>query len=92
MLFEWDPKKNAINIQKHGLDFNDVVDMFTTPMLVKSEAYGDFDEERWIGLGMISVHIAVVVYTERYDNVIRIISARKATKREKENYAKHIKN
>jgi uncharacterized DUF497 family protein len=77
--FEWDEDKNEINIRKHGIDFVDIHVMFTAPMLV------DLDE-RWIGIGPFHMVIAVVAYTERGDDTIRIISARKATKYERQRY------
>jgi hypothetical protein len=82
MRFEWDETKNRINIQKHGIDFNDAVDMFKHPLLSKLDNTENYGEERWIGIGWIKNIIALVVYTERKNDVIRIISARKATKQE----------
>ena len=51
-----------------------------------------YAEERWIGIGWLHVMIGVVVYTERDEEVIRIISARKATKYEVRRYEQHIEN
>ena len=42
-------QKNYINIRKHGIDFNDVVEMFQSPMLSAPDT-GDYDETRWIGM------------------------------------------
>ena len=92
MRFEWDEAKNDINIRKHGIDFNDVKAMFNHPMLTwedKREAYG---EERWLGIGVIQHLVGVVVYAERHEDTIRIISARKATKHEVRRYEQSIKN
>lgn len=88
--FEWDEAKNQINIQKHGIDFTDVEDMFNHPMLTLVDNRADCGEERWIGLGWIHSMIGVVVYTERCGDVIRIISARKATKHEVRNYEQSV--
>ena len=52
----------------------------------------DYGEERWIAVGWIKELIGVVVYTERRGNVIRIISARKATKQEAIRYVENIEN
>jgi len=82
MKFEWDETKNLINIQKHGIDFNDAIDIFNHVFMTKediSEAYG---ESRWVSIGWLKTLIGVVVYTEQVDDITRIISARKATKRE----------
>ncbi len=90
MKFEWDDNKNQINIQKHGIDFNDAVDIFNHVMLTKediSEAYG---EARWISIGWLKALVGVIIYTEQVGDVTRIISARKATKREVRQYEKSL--
>lgn len=92
MQFEWDEAKNATNIRKHGIDFNDVTEAFTHPMVILLDDREDYGEARWVGLGMVKMMIAMVVYTERRGDVIRIISARKATKQEAKRYEQSIKN
>ena len=92
MRFEWDDFKNEINIRKHGIDFTDVQSMFSHPMLALFDNTRGYAEERWIGIGWLHVMIGVVVYTERDEEVIRIISARKATKYEVRRYEQHIEN
>ncbi len=92
MIFEWDEAKNIANIRKHGIDFNDIPEIFSHPILTLLDNPGDHDEDRWIGIGLLLGFVGVVIYTERKDNVIRIISARKATRREVKNYANTIKN
>jgi len=92
MQFEWDEEKNRLNIQKHGIDFHDVIEMFDHPMLVQADNRDDYGEYRWVGVGMMKMHAGVVVYTERVDDVIRIISARKANKYEVKGYAQYIQN
>lgn len=82
MRFEWDEAKNAANIRKHGIDFKDAVDIFSHPMLTAIDGRFVYDEERRVAIGLVRQIIGVVVYTERCGDVIRIISARKATKRE----------
>lgn len=77
---------------KHGIDFNDVPDLFQHPMLVLRDDRVDYGEERWISLGWIKALVGVVVYTERRGDVIRIISARKATKQEAKRYVESIEN
>lgn len=73
MQFEWDEDKNATNIQKHGIDFADVHVMFQSPMLVDIDDRMEYGEERWIGIGPLYLIIAVIVFTERGDDTIRII-------------------
>ncbi|MBL4711337.1 MAG: BrnT family toxin [Gammaproteobacteria bacterium] len=92
MKFEWDEKKNKANIKNHGIDFKDIEEFFNHPMLNRIDDRDDYDEERWIGIGLLLEIVGVVIYTERVGNVTRIISARKATKREVKGYEKYIKN
>ena len=84
--------KNQVNIEKHGIDFADVADIFNHPMLTLLDEREDYGEDRWVSIGWIKSVIGVVIYTERIDHVIRIISARKATKNEVRRYEKSIKN
>ena len=90
MQFEWDEEKNQINIRKHGIAFNDAVDIFNHPLLCQVDDRASYGEERWIVLGCIHHLIGVVVYTERVGDILRIISARKATKREIRRYEESI--
>lgn len=92
MFIEWDDQKNVRNIAKHGIDFIDVANMFNHPMLVLRDERVDYGEERWIGMGWMQRLIGVVVYTERNGDVIRIISARKATKNEVRLYEQSLQN
>lgn len=92
MLFEWDEFKNEANIAKHGIDFNDVPDIFQHPMLALRDDRADYGEERWVGIGWIKLLMGVVVYTERSGDVIRISSARKATMKEAKYYDANIEN
>ncbi|MFT0520261.1 MULTISPECIES: BrnT family toxin [Pseudomonas] len=92
MFFEWDEAKNQINIRKHGIDFSDVPDMFNHPMLIRRDSCVEYGEERWVSLGWLKSLIGVVVYTERQGEIIRIISARKATKWEAKHYDQYIEN
>ena len=88
MIFEWDDHKEQINIAKHGIDFKTAVRVFQDEFRIEifDELHSDI-EERYITIGQINsiTLIVMVVYTERTD-VIRIISARLATTREKEAY------
>lgn len=92
MFFEWDEAKNEINIRKHGIDFADVPDMFNHPMLARQDEDVACGEERWVCLGWLKALTGVVVYTEKRGEVIRIISARKATKWEAKHYDQNFEN
>ena len=84
MKFEWDPAKAKANIARHGVSFEAAQAVFTD--LQALELLDDWtEEERWRLLGRATSDILLVVYTERGDRV-RIISARKASKREQEVY------
>jgi uncharacterized protein len=89
MNYIWDDKKNEANIRKHGIDFSDVPRIFDHPTVQNLDNRHNYGEERWIAIGMLSPHIiAVVVYVEKTEDTIRIISARKANNHE-ENYYKN---
>lgn len=92
MRFEWDERKNQLNIRKHGIDFHDVPEMFLHPMLIRRDDRVDYGEERWISLGWLRGLVGVVVYTERMGDVIRIVSARKATRGEAKRYDQSIED
>ena len=88
MQFEWDDKKEKINIEKHGIDFSTAALVFgDNNRIVKYDKLHSVNEDRYITIGSInSITIVVmVVYSER-EALTRIISARLATKREKEAY------
>ncbi|MBL1432746.1 MAG: BrnT family toxin [Gammaproteobacteria bacterium] len=86
MKFEWDEAKNVANLQKHGIDFADVVEIFDGVMLVQRDERDDYGEERWVGIGTVQSSLLVVIYTERHGDTLRLISARKATKYEVRRY------
>ncbi len=91
MRFEWDEQKNEENIRRHGLDFEDAPEIFDFPMLVRLDTREDCGENRWSGIGVIQGRAVVVVFTERDGGeTIRIISLRKAMRREREAYEKTI--
>ena len=85
--FEWDESKNSINRSKHKVDFTDAMKVFFDEKRVtRVDSRVDYGEERYQVIGMTQQRILFVVYTERTENTIRIISARKATAKEKQYY------
>lgn len=86
MIFEWDTRKNEINKRKHKISFETAKYVFTDPTRIEiyDEIHSFTDEERVTVLGKVH-EVLFVVYTMRKEN-IRIISARLATKEEKEAY------
>lgn len=87
--FEWDARKGATNLTKHGVSFEEASTAFGDPRsLTVSDPDHSVDEDRFVLLGMSHRgRLLVVVHTERQDN-IRIISARKATRKERLHYGK----
>jgi uncharacterized DUF497 family protein len=86
-LFDWDDEKAAINLRKHGVDFEEAKTVFEDPfaLILPDELHSD-DEERWIILGLsIVARVLLIVHTERSER-LRIISARQATPSEREQY------
>ncbi len=90
MRFEWDEAKNIENIRKQRIDFADVPKMFDRPMLVELDERVDYGEERWLGIGFLRNGVALVVWTERQDDVIRIISPRKANRYERKRLERYL--
>jgi uncharacterized protein len=90
--FEWDENKNRQNIRKHGVDFADAEGMFGGILLFSPDVREDYGESRWVGIGTIRGRTAVVVFTERGPETIRIISLRKATRGESKQYKKAVED
>jgi uncharacterized protein len=90
--FEWDPKKRASNLSKHGVAFEDAMAIFHDPLaLTIPDTENSGGEERWVTVGAgRGGRLFLVVHTHREVDenlaVVRIISARFPTKREIKNY------
>ena len=83
-LYEWDGAKNQSNIAKHGVDFALMKEFdWDTAVVAPDVAH---EEPRWVGHGFIGNALHVLVFAERGER-LRIISLRKASAREKKNYA-----
>ena len=89
--FEWDNDKYQINIEKHKLSFEMAKLLFENPLSVTQDTrFNLYDgEDRYIGLGELDGRLMVVVFTIRKPGRIRIISFRKANKREQKEYYKN---
>jgi uncharacterized DUF497 family protein len=91
---EWDQAKNEINLAKHGVDFETAQLVFDDPCCVTFVERVTDGEERWHAIGSIEgIILLVVVHTYREEisgEVVRIISARPATRRERKLYAQAI--
>jgi hypothetical protein len=87
--FTWDEHKNRVNQRKHGISFETAISVFDDPFHVSRQDREKDGEARWQTVGMIrGVQVLLVAHTvEDEDNVIRILSARKATPSERRIYA-----
>ncbi len=93
LIFEWDDTKNKTNLQKHGISFKEAQTVFFDDNAIEfDDPDHSFEEERFLLLGFSqTLKILVVCHCYRDDeSVIRIISARKATKKEQKAYFRRI--
>lgn len=88
MDIEWDVDKAAANLKKHGIRFEEAATSLLDPLALAQEDASSEGEVRWVLVGMSArARLLTVVYTLRGDNRIRLISARKATRKEADYYA-----
>jgi uncharacterized DUF497 family protein len=87
LIFEWDEEKAASNLEKHGISFQEASTIFMDSLSSTiSDPLHSLGEQRFVTIGESTEReILVVVHTQR-DSKIRIISAREATRRERQNY------
>ncbi|MBR8829838.1 MAG: hypothetical protein N5P05_001206 [Chroococcopsis gigantea SAG 12.99] len=87
MQFEWNSDKAKLNIEKHGVSFDEAATVFNDPLSVTfPDPDHSFGEARYVIIGLsLSARILVVAHTERGER-IRIISAREATRHERRFY------
>jgi len=90
---EWDSAKDRANRKKHGVSFEEAKELFESGVnyLEIYDADHSGDEDRFIAIGPIQRGVALVVWTERVEDTIRLISARWATARELALYHQHAK-
>jgi uncharacterized DUF497 family protein len=94
MQFEWDENKNAVNIEKHGIDFSTAIAVFDDPNRFEEDSTKpEYNEVRIKTIGKVDafVFVLTVVYTNR-DEKRRIISARPANKTERQKYNESLIN
>ena len=86
LKFGWDKAKAKNNYAKHGVSFELAKGVFNDVFAIEFlDDRQDYGEERFVIIGMVDGHLLYVVYTER-NEIIRMISARRATKHEEEAY------
>ncbi len=85
MDFEFDQAKDALNLRKHGMPLMFAIKMFEGAVQIDVDERTDYGEVRYLAYGFIAERLCVCVFTDR-DNTRRIISLRKANKREQNAY------
>ena len=92
MKIEWDEKKNKANIKSHGISFKEASEIFEDPLIMSSlDKRFDYYDERWISFGATKSGKVIAVghlywLSTDGEEYFRIITARKATKKEREGY------
>lgn len=84
--FEWDEAKARTNLKKHRVSFLTGAAIFSHKRLERIDDREDYGELRWIALGRVDGHVYRVIFTRRGENLIRLISAQKASRDEREIY------
>lgn len=90
--YEWDPEKARENLRKHGISFEDAAAVVQDPLAlsIHDDSHSTSGEDRWITMGRAGNDLLVMVHTFREMNpdevIVRIISARRATKNEQRQY------
>jgi uncharacterized DUF497 family protein len=94
MKFQWDPNKAAVNLRKHGVSFEEAVTVFKDPLaLIFDDEEHSEDENREIIIGASTLsRLLLVCFMERYEDVVRIITARPATRQEKKDYEENARS
>jgi len=94
LKLEWSEEKNRLNIVKHQISFDEAKEVFLDPMHISKLDYRfDYFEERWITLGCTTKEKILVVanmfFDENGEEIVRIISARRANQKERIFYEQH---
>ncbi len=88
MEIEWDAAKAAANLKKHGVSFEEGASALLDPLALAQEDDSAAGESRWVLIGMsANARLLTIVYALRADSRIRLISARKSTRKEAAFYA-----
>ena len=92
MRIEWDDAKDVLNQEKHGVSFLEARSLFESEvdyLEIFDSEHSDF-EDRFIAIGPIERGLVVIIYTEREEDIIRIIGARWANNREQSLYRSYM--
>ena len=91
MAFEWDEAKNQANIRKHGVSFQTARRMFGGPVLTRIDDRMDYGEVRHVSIGTVDKGAVIVVAHTDRDGRVRLISARPASRRERQAYYERVR-
>jgi uncharacterized DUF497 family protein len=89
MEFDWDEAKRKANLQKHGIDFVGIEKVFEGRTITFFDDRFDYGEDRFLTVGLLEGNVVTIAHTES-DERIRIISVRRASRNEEENYFREI--
>lgn len=88
MSYVWDPQKNRRNLARHGITFEDAIQIFDGPTLERVDDRADYGEIRIYAIGIVNSLEVTVIYTDVSDTERRIISAWRAERHERAAYWK----
>ena len=91
MRFEWDADKASKNFTKHGVNFAEAIEVFYDPNALEGyDVWHSINETRFFVIGLSSRRLLFVVYAEITHDRVRLISARKASRAEREFYEQRV--
>ena len=90
MEFEWDEAKNQANIRQHGVSFEIAKHIFDRRVLTSPDRRKNYGEDRYVSIGQVGHAALIVVAHTRRDGRIRLISARPASRKERQKYHEKI--
>ena len=90
VIYKWHEAKSRSNFAKHGLDFADAEQVLTGPFVTFVDSRFDYGEERLITLGLLAGRVVIIAHAPRGDDTTRIISMRKANRREQKIYQERL--
>ncbi|MGB7208109.1 MAG: BrnT family toxin [Pyrinomonadaceae bacterium] len=91
MRFEWDETKRHVNLKRHAIDFAEVWQVFENEVVTDVDNRFDYGETRYFTLGLFGGMVVAISHTED-DDIVRLISVRKAEKYEEQIYFSSIRN
>ncbi len=90
MKLTWDPEKRQNNLSRHGLDFADAGAVFQGAVFTFEDKRQSYGEQRLGAMGMLEDVVVAITFTEPDDDLIRLISMRKATRNEQQIYFRKL--